>query len=245
MIGSFGIPVPFLIGLVIAIFITQPVTHHKSRSAPLSVRRREVLVLVVLGLLLIGVPLGTRVNIVQAAPSTNYQVNVVMQTIVTGPQPLGRPVDSLRLPELQQLLLRVPAHGRNTRGLTIRRRHGADTPRVRADYSLPLQQPRLPDHRERRYGPDLDRRTPICQCDAPAGREVRCESHRHSRARTSGSSTCLVSASALSARELCGGLSYRTLRGATRSGFIVVQSSPTVTASPRETHCFASSSNLK
>lgn len=85
-VGGFGIPVPFLIGLVMAVFIVQPVSRHRSWSAPLSVRRREVLVLLVLGLFLVGVPLGTRVNLVRTAPDTNYQVNVDMRTIVTGPQ---------------------------------------------------------------------------------------------------------------------------------------------------------------
>jgi hypothetical protein len=86
-LGRVGIPIPLLMGLVIAIFITGPVSRSRSWSAPLSVRRREVLVLAVVVLLLVSVPLLTRVNLSQTAPAPNYTVTVAMQTFVTGQHP--------------------------------------------------------------------------------------------------------------------------------------------------------------
>jgi hypothetical protein len=86
-IGKVGIPIPLLLGLAIAIFITGPVTRNRSWKAPLSVRRREVLVIGLVVILLIGVPLATRVNYVGQSPSPNYTATVAMQTIMTGPHP--------------------------------------------------------------------------------------------------------------------------------------------------------------
>lgn len=87
IVGGYGIPVPLLIGVCIALFITRPVSRHKNHVAPLSVRKREVLVLAVVGLIILGIPLGARVNLSQTTPVLNYRVNVVMQTIATGPHP--------------------------------------------------------------------------------------------------------------------------------------------------------------
>lgn len=85
MVGGFGIPVPLLVGICVAAFIVRPVSHRKSTAAPLSVRRREVLVLALVGLVILGLPLGARVDISQNTPGANYRVNVTMQLIATGP----------------------------------------------------------------------------------------------------------------------------------------------------------------
>jgi hypothetical protein len=85
MVGEIAIPIPLIFGLGIAIFITRPVSRGRSWSAPLSVRRREVIVIAFIALLLIGVPLATRVNLSEAVPTANYRVDVTMQTFATGP----------------------------------------------------------------------------------------------------------------------------------------------------------------
>lgn len=84
-VGSFSIPVPFLAGLAIAAFLTHPVSVDKSHHAPISVRKRGIIALGLCLLVLVGVPLGTRVNVSGSVPGQNYVVNVGMQTIVTGP----------------------------------------------------------------------------------------------------------------------------------------------------------------
>lgn len=84
-VGHVGIPFPLLMGVVIAIFITRPVSRGRSWSAPLSVRRREVLVIAVVILLFVGVPLVTRVDLSATASAPNYTATVAMQTYVDGP----------------------------------------------------------------------------------------------------------------------------------------------------------------
>lgn len=85
LIGGVSIPVPLLIGIVVALFITRPVSRHKSWIAPVSVRRREILVIAIVTLLFVGIPLTTRVDLASGASQSNYTVIVGMQLIVTGP----------------------------------------------------------------------------------------------------------------------------------------------------------------
>jgi hypothetical protein len=84
-VAGVGIPVPLLIGIAIAVFISQPVSLGRSWSAALSVRRREVLVFVFIIVILVGIPGLTRVNISQGTPGPNYVADVSMQLYVTGP----------------------------------------------------------------------------------------------------------------------------------------------------------------
>ncbi|MDG6925683.1 MAG: hypothetical protein JRN09_03930 [Nitrososphaerota archaeon] len=84
-LAGVGVPVPLLIGLAIAVFISQPVSLGKSWSAALSVRRREVLVIIIIVIMLVGIPALTRVNITREAPGPNYVADVSMQLYVTGP----------------------------------------------------------------------------------------------------------------------------------------------------------------
>lgn len=86
-VAGFGIPVPLLSGVAVALFITRPVSRHKHLIAPVSVRRREVIVLVIAALLFFSIPLTTRVDLKQQAPQQDYSVSVGMQLIVTGPHP--------------------------------------------------------------------------------------------------------------------------------------------------------------
>ena len=87
MVGGVGIPVPILAGIVIAVFITRPVRFGKSRFAPLSVRRREIIVIAVVAVLIVGLPLLGRADLSKQAPSENYSASVDMQTLVTGAHP--------------------------------------------------------------------------------------------------------------------------------------------------------------
>ncbi len=87
VVGSLAIPVPFLIGVLLAVFITRPVSLGRSLLAPLSVRRRELVAIALVALVLVSTPALTRVSLEQQAPGPNYTVTVGMQTFVTGPNP--------------------------------------------------------------------------------------------------------------------------------------------------------------
>ncbi len=85
LVGGIAVPVPLLMGIVLAAFMTRPVSIGKSHRAPISVRKREIISLLICLTILVAVPLGTRVDLSQNAPQPNYTVSVGMQTFVTGP----------------------------------------------------------------------------------------------------------------------------------------------------------------
>jgi hypothetical protein len=86
IVGSVTIPIPFLVGLPVAIFLTRPVSRKGSWSAPVMVRKREIIAILLVASVILATPLVTRVDLSQTAPSENYSVVVGMQTIVTGPK---------------------------------------------------------------------------------------------------------------------------------------------------------------
>ena len=67
-----------------SLFITQPVSIGKSHHAPISVRKREI-VAILLCAVLVSTPRSDEGRPQQTAPQPNYTVTVGMQTIVTGP----------------------------------------------------------------------------------------------------------------------------------------------------------------
>jgi hypothetical protein len=85
LVGGIEVPVPLLAGVALAAFMTHPVSVSKSRHAPISVRKREIVALLMCLAVFIAVPLGTRVDLSQSAPQHNYTVKVGMQTYVSGP----------------------------------------------------------------------------------------------------------------------------------------------------------------
>ena len=87
LIAGIGVPIPLLVGVVLALFIMRPVSHKRSAQAPLSVRRREVVVISLVALVLITTPLLTRVDLERSLPQSNYTITVGMQTFVTGENP--------------------------------------------------------------------------------------------------------------------------------------------------------------
>jgi hypothetical protein len=87
ILGGVALPIPLLIGVLLALFIMRPVSLGRSFLAPLSVRRREVVAIALIALVLISTPLLTRVDLEQPLPGPDYTVTVGMQTFVTGPNP--------------------------------------------------------------------------------------------------------------------------------------------------------------
>jgi hypothetical protein len=85
VLGSLDVPMPLLVGILLAIFIMRPVSLVRGARAPLSVRRREIVAIALVALVLVSTPLLTRVDIQQPLPQPNYTISVGMQTIVTGP----------------------------------------------------------------------------------------------------------------------------------------------------------------
>jgi hypothetical protein len=85
LVGAVAVPVPLLFGIAVAAFVTLPISLGKSHHAPISVRKRELIALLICMMVVVGVPLGTRVDLSQSTPQPNYTVNVGMQTFVTGP----------------------------------------------------------------------------------------------------------------------------------------------------------------
>jgi hypothetical protein len=81
------VPIPLLVGVLLAVFIMRPISLPRSRRAPLSVRRREVVAIALVGLVLVSTPLLTGVELERTLPQPNYTVTVGMQTFVTGPNP--------------------------------------------------------------------------------------------------------------------------------------------------------------
>ncbi|MDA4112974.1 MAG: UbiA family prenyltransferase [Thaumarchaeota archaeon] len=86
-IAGIAVPIPLLVGVVLALFIMRPISHKRSVQAPLAVRRREVLVIALVALVLVSTPLFTRVDLVKTLPHPNYTITVGMQTFVTGENP--------------------------------------------------------------------------------------------------------------------------------------------------------------
>ena len=85
VLGPVAVPIPLLVGIVVAVFIMRPVSLRGSTKAPLSVRRREVVAITLVALILIFAPLLTRVDVERGLPQPNYSVTFGMQTFVTGP----------------------------------------------------------------------------------------------------------------------------------------------------------------
>lgn len=85
IVAGVAVPVPLLAGIALAVFVTLPVSIGKSLHAPISVRKRELIALLICLAVFAAIPLGTRVDLSQNAPQANYAVNVGMQTFVTGP----------------------------------------------------------------------------------------------------------------------------------------------------------------
>jgi hypothetical protein len=85
LIEGVALPIPLLMGIALAIFMTRPVSIGRSHRAPISVRKREIISLLVCLMIIVALPVGARVNFTQDAPQPNYVVRVGMQTLVTGP----------------------------------------------------------------------------------------------------------------------------------------------------------------
>jgi hypothetical protein len=84
-LGLISLPVPFLVGVSAAAYISRPVSLRRSWTAPISVRKRELIVLLLIVSTLVLLPLATRVNLTRTAPGPNYEAKIGMQTIMTGP----------------------------------------------------------------------------------------------------------------------------------------------------------------
>jgi len=87
LVGPVVVPIPLLVGALLVLFIMRPVSLGRSLLAPLSVRRRELVAIVLVALVLVATPALTRVNQEQALPGPTYTVTIGMQTFVTGPNP--------------------------------------------------------------------------------------------------------------------------------------------------------------
>jgi hypothetical protein len=87
VVGALAVPIPLIVGVLLALFIMHPVSLGRSLIAPLSVRRRELVAIALVALVLVSTPALTRVNLEQPAPGPSYTVTVGMQTFVTGPNP--------------------------------------------------------------------------------------------------------------------------------------------------------------
>ncbi|MGD0637090.1 MAG: hypothetical protein ABSA72_03505 [Nitrososphaerales archaeon] len=87
VVGPVAIPIPLIVGALLALFIMRPVSLGRSLLAPLSVRRRELVAIALVVLVLVSTPALTRVNFEKSAPGPGYSVTVGMQTFVTGPNP--------------------------------------------------------------------------------------------------------------------------------------------------------------
>jgi hypothetical protein len=87
LVGPVAVPLPLIVGALLALFIMRPVSLGRSLIAPLSVRRRELVAIALVALVLVSTPALTRVNLEQPAPGPSYTVTAGMQTFVTGPNP--------------------------------------------------------------------------------------------------------------------------------------------------------------
>jgi len=87
VLGPVAVPIPLIIGALVALFIMRPVALGRSRHAPLSVRRREIVAIVLVALVVVSTPALTRVDLEHQLPGPSYSVTVGMQTFVTGPDP--------------------------------------------------------------------------------------------------------------------------------------------------------------
>ncbi|MGA2664721.1 MAG: hypothetical protein ABSF83_07240 [Nitrososphaerales archaeon] len=87
VLGSLAVPIPLLIGVVLAVFIMRPVSLGRSTHAPLSVRRREVVAIAIVALLLVSIPLVTRVDDERPLPQPGYTITLGMQALVAGARP--------------------------------------------------------------------------------------------------------------------------------------------------------------
>ena len=87
LVGPVAVPIPLIVGVLLALFIMRPVSLGRSLIAPLSVRRRELVAIALVALVLVSTPALTRVNLEQPAPGPSYTVTAGMQTFVTGPNP--------------------------------------------------------------------------------------------------------------------------------------------------------------
>ena len=87
VLGPLAVPIPLLIGVVLALFMMRPVSLGRSTHAPLSVRRREVVAIAVVALLIVSIPLVTRVDDQRPLPQSGYTITIGMQSLVAGPRP--------------------------------------------------------------------------------------------------------------------------------------------------------------
>lgn len=87
IVAGVSVPIPLIVGVVLALFIMWPVRRTRSRLAPLSVRRREIVAIALVAMIIVGFPAAFRVDLSRTASQPDYTVTVGMQTIVAGPNP--------------------------------------------------------------------------------------------------------------------------------------------------------------